>query len=235
MLIKSIYPYLSFYFVLKCIALIIVSSNIHAATVSITNTDHPSSYSFPLSSSDKKKTYSYLLQNTSTDNRASKVIESDQNSANKTPIQDKPDTPTKNNIYNKIKKLVMNFPDENADNSLLQGSLLAFGKAKRLFNETENILNDLSQSMLLELDQYLQLELLLTKDNNAGKGFAFINQKQKYHNLDAYKQHKIDKELNVSFLRKLLRLTTLYYLLAFIIISSSFKWLITFMLFGKYK
>jgi hypothetical protein len=235
MINKSVSPYLSFFFVLKCIALIFVSSNLYAATVDMTNSNQPLPYISFHPQLDKEKKNSYPVQNTSTDNNSSNSIVSGQNLAYITPTQDKPNTPSKNTPYGKITKSVKAFLDENADNTLLQGSLLTFGKAKKLFNETENKLNDLSHRMILGLDQYLQLELLLLQDNKAPRDFAYVNQQPKRPYLDAYKQNTIDEEIDISFLRKLLRISTLFYLIALIAVFVFFRWFLKFRLFGKYK
>ena len=235
MINKSVSPYISFFFVLKCIALIFVSSSIYAATVDMTNNNLPLSYiSFhPLL--DKEKTNSSPIQNTSTDNTSSNLTVSDQNLVNITPTQDKPNIPSKNVPYGKITTSVKALLDENADNTLLQGSLLTFGKAKKLFNETENKLNDLTQRMILGLDQHLQLELLLFQDNKAPRDFTYVNQQQKRLYLDTYEQNTIDEEIDISFLGKLIRISTLFYLIALIAVFVFFKWILKFLLFGKYK
>jgi len=185
--------------VLKCIALIFVSSNIHAATVDLTNKNRLPPSSSLLPSLDKKKTR-------------------------------------------------MTFLNENTDNTFLQGSLLAFTKARKLPNETESILNKPTQHILLELEPYNQLEpLLLEKNNtpenfsydnpqknNTSRNFNYINQQENY-SLAAYDQYITDDETESSLLKEILRIKSLYYIFALIIIAAFFKWILTLLLLGKYK
>ena len=234
MISKSVSPYLSFFFALKCIALIFVSSNLYAATVDMTNNNLPLPYISFHPQLDKERKNSYPIQNTSTNNNTSNSTVSVQYLANITPTQDKPDTPSKNNSYDKNTTSIKAFLDKNADNALLQGSLLTFGKAKKLFNETENKLNAMTQHMLLEIDLYNQLEPLLIQNDYATRSFNFVNQ-QENNSLVTHDQNITDSKKEFSLIKEILRITTLYYIFALIIVAIFFKWLLKFLLFGKYK
>ena len=229
MIYKSISTYLLFYCVLKSIALFFVSSNIHAATMDLTNNNLPPSYTSFLPPLDKEKTNSFPIQNISTDNNTSNVILSNQHSAYIAPTQYKPETPT-NNPFGNIKT----FLDENADNTLLQDSLLVVDKTRELFKETDNILNNMTQHMLLELDQYYQLEPLLLQNNIASGNFSYINHQENYM-LAAFDQNIPDNEIEFSLLKEILRIKSLYYIFALIIVAAFFKWILTLLLLGKYK
>ena len=222
MINKFVSPYLSFFFVLKCIALIFVSSNLYAATVvDMTNNNHPLPYISFHPQLDKEKNNSYPIQNTSTNNNTSNSTVSVQYLANIAPT---------NNSYSNLKT----FLNENADNTLLQSSLLAFGKARELFVETDNMLNNMTQHILLEMDLYNQLGPLPLQNNYATRNFNFVNQQENY-NLVASDLNITDSEIEFSLFREILRIKTLYYIFALIIVFVFFKWILTLLLLGKYK
>ena len=240
MINKPVSTFFSFFLLFECIALICLSFNIQAATVDIADNDSLTPYSSLLPSADNNEIISYPSQNAAFADNISNTNVSVQQPAYITPSQYNPYTPTNNNHYSNIKKIGATFLYENADNKLLQDSLVVFSNAKRLYNETDSMLNDLAQDILLELDQHLQIELSLTQEINDPRSFTYANQQQNNFNLAVYRQNtistlEINDEMEAGFLGGILNITNLFYLLGFIILFSFCNWLLRFILLGKYR
>ena len=240
MINKPVSTFFSFFLLFECIALICLSFNIQAATVDIADNDSLTPYSSLLPSADNNEIISYPSQNAAFADNISNTNVSVQQPAYITPSQYNPYTPTKTNHYGNIKKLGAAFLYENADNKLLQDSLEAFSKVKRLYNEADTMANDLAKDILLGLDQHLQIEIPLLQENTGAKSYSYGNQRQNNYKLATYHQDAITTveiydETNAGFLKKILTLTNLFYLLGAITFFSFCNWLLRFILLGKYR
>ena len=123
---------------------------------------------------------------------------------------------------------------KNLDDELLQEPLLAFKKTKQLYNKTDKILVDLTQQLLrsLELEQLNKLKQRPVTEE----------QQKLYRSIGSNSAQKTSElligtgsdNIFLKVYRQLVRIETVFYLLAFLFFYSIVKWLIRQILIPKY-
>ncbi len=148
------------------------------------------------------------------------------------------------NAYTLLKQIGQGFLDIHQENVFLQEALVTFDDTKKLFNQTESTLNALSQeiSLSLELDYRIQVDLLIarhsttvnTQPNSALPGYR--KQSSIFHYQENITAAELQDTLPINNLvKKILRISTLFYLSAVFILISILKWIINIFLTKKYK
>lgn len=154
-------------------------------------------------------------------------------------------------IIEQIEKLILN---KNSENELIHDSLIAINLAKQKLEETEKIINELAEEILSSVnpDQLIFSDQIIFQQNNTSnplplpkKSVAQTYKEQLNEDnisssaLDQDKgsnsELQEDKKTNSNFIKKLIHINTLFYLLALIIIFSISKRIIMYLLFGKYQ
>jgi len=165
-----------------------------------------------------------------------------------------------NTPYDEFKKIGKKLLNENADNELVRESAKSLISANQFINETETFINNLTKGFLKQKNGpipfkktvtppspepvsplSLQNITKLTTNSNTPFRTSFTNQHQKGSiNLSDYKQNATPTipfyydEFNESILKKLFKISNLLYLFLAIIVFSTIKKLVVFLLFRKY-
>jgi len=146
-------------------------------------------------------------------------------------------------VQNSLLKQGKQFLSENQHNDFIQESLIIFNNTKQILQETDLILQNLSQHILisLQLEQLLKNnQLLIMQKNNARQSNAQQLYKDRPSNIDIVTSSSDlyiapTNEYTLALLYEILQIKNLFYLIAMIVFYCMIKGSIKLILFKKQR
>jgi hypothetical protein len=146
-----------------------------------------------------------------------------------------------------IKQTVKQVLNENSENELINDSIIAISYVKQQIDETEEIINEIAGELLLSIDpdQLIFSNTETSKQSDTSdllssteKSVTQIYQEQmlvKDFSHDNQNKLATHESPDDGFLKKIIHINTLFYLLAILVISPVIQRIINFLMFGKYR
>lgn len=153
----------------------------------------------------------------------------------------------KNEPSDIIKQTVKQIFNKNSENELLNDSIIAISHVKQKINETEEIINELAGDLLSSIDSdqliFSDTETIKQSDSSDLLSITEKSVTQIYQEQMLVKDFSHDNQNLLaayespddSFLKQIIHINTLLYLLALFIIFPVIQRIINFLMFGKYR
>jgi hypothetical protein len=182
------------FFMLSSLALICLPFFAHSATMNIDNKD--TALHAVQKKISKKENKPLTLNKTTANGDFSEFIITIPYQITPAPSHYNQTRDTYNSFYNVLKQTGKEFLYENSGNAFLQTTLFAYSSAKQLYNETDEIVKNITLDLLssLDLDQFIYSEPILIQQKES----ALFQQPHTSPSLLSHRQYKTTNSYALS-------------------------------------